>query len=60
MTGGLKHVTKDMKTKNMEKVSGPISDVPVAAKAAGSVVVGGAKPKGEPKLYEKQGKWFVV
>jgi adenylyl cyclase-associated protein len=57
ITSGLKHVTKDMKTKNLADAPVVVPKAPVAATP--KPVVAAAGPKAEPKMYEKQGKWFV-
>ena len=57
LVGGLKHVTKDMKTKNLPPVESAIPESKPVSKPVAAVVA--SKPKGAPQLYEKQGKWFI-
>ena len=66
VTGGLKKVTSDMKTKNLkdkpalEPKAAPSASKPaVTATAASTSSTAAAKPKREARTYESKGTWFV-
>lgn len=61
LTSGLRHVTKDMKSKNLPPAESVTPKAPAApAPKPVAAVAASSAPKPEPKMYEKQGKWFVV
>ena len=62
VTGGLKKVTNDMKTKNLRDKPAlePTKPAPAAKPAASSsTTTAAAKPKREARTYESKGTWFV-
>ena len=65
VTGGLKKVTADMKTKNLkdkpalEPKATPSAPKPAAAATTTTTAAGPAKAKKEAKMYNSKGTWFV-
>jgi len=62
VTGGLRKVTDDMKTKNRTDRSGavPAAAKPPAAAVPTARAAGGAKPRGPPRLELEGGRKWVV
>ena len=60
VTGGLKKVTSDMKTKNIkDKPALEPKATPAAKPASTTTTAASNKPKREPRTYESKGTWFV-